>query len=149
MKLIAVFFLTFVTSLAQANFSLRLNTGVMEFEPSAEQKKYAELELGYDYALSEALSLRASAFGRSADEETFWGFQVATPLSLIVPGGFIGSYLAPGYRYMNDDYSAPLIEGGINLYFLGNFGLGYRAILNEWVKNGLRNESQFFVSVEF
>ncbi|MGH1468554.1 MAG: hypothetical protein ACRBBP_06710 [Bdellovibrionales bacterium] len=131
------------------DFSTKATSGVMELSSSLDEQKYFEAEVSVGYRLTEAFSLKGSVFGRFSDEKEYWGVQVSTPLTLILPGNFLSSYIAPGYRYMNDSYSAPTIEGGLNFHFMGSFGLGYRLIFNEWVKNGLKTESQFFGTVYF
>lgn len=154
LKLASFFLLNgiFMASFAQANlsFAFKAVSGVMEFSDAPDEQKYLETELVAIYKLSESFRFEGSIFGRFTDEKEYWGVQVTAPLTLVVPGAFLSSYIAPGYRYMNDSYSAPVIEGGLNLYFLGSFGVGYRFIFNEWIDNGgLKTESQFFVSFYF
>lgn len=147
--LLITLFLFFSFSAAALDLSVKATSGTMALSSELDKQKYLETELSAGYRLSEAFSLKGSIFGRFADKKEYWGVQVAAPLTLVLPGNFLSSYVAPGYRYMNDSYSAPTIEGGLNFHFLGSFGVGYRFIFNEWVKNGLKTESQFFAAVYF
>lgn len=130
-------------------YGLRGNVGIMEAEPSGLKKNYTEAEILVEYKLSQPFSLQGSVFSRFVNSETYFGAQIVMPLRAFLPGSFLSSYIAPGYRYMNKGHSAPILEGGLNMYFLGNIGLGYRFIFNEWVGNGLKTEGQFFATVYF
>ncbi len=148
-KYFLIIILSLITSWAKAelNFSIRMTSGVMKLVSSLDTQKYIESEINVGYRLSQALNLQGAAFTRFTNKKEYWGLQVLTPLTLIVSRHFLSSYFAPGYRYMNDSYSSPILEGGLKFYFLKGFGLGYRFIFNEWVKNGLKTESQFFISI--
>lgn len=150
MKLL-ILLIVFIGSTAQAEFryAARVASGVMTILPAPEENKYAEGELVGSYKYSQSFSLQGSIFSRFTDDDNYWGAQVTAPLTLYVPGAFLSSYIAPGYRYMNDGYGAPVMEGGINIHALGRIGVGYRFIFNEWVSNGLKTESQFFVTAYF
>ncbi len=143
--------LMLIGALAQAElyFGARGNFGVMEAASMGVKENYTELELLADYKVSQSFSLQGSVFSRFSGSKTYWGGQVVAPLKAFLPGSFLSSYIAPGYRYMDGGYSAPVLEGGLNMYLLWNFGVGYRFIFNEWVKNGLLTESQFFATVYF
>jgi hypothetical protein len=150
-----IFFLALFSQNASANlsFGARAATGEMQVVGEFEESSFLEAEFVSSYTFSQSLAIEGSVFGRFTDENEFWGLQVTSPVRLILPGGVATSYLAPGYRYMDDGFGAPLIEGGFVLgglpLFSARFGLGYRFIFNEWVKNGLKTESQFFISTYF
>lgn len=150
-KVIFIFCAAYLMSLSSAfafDLGLRAIGGRMQFEGNDNLQKYFELELYGDYKYSETLAFRGSLFGRSVDGDQFFGGQLVTPLNVkIAPKLF--SYMAPGYRFMSRGFSAPTLEAGLNLSTFGDWGLGYRLIFNEWVKNGLKNETQFFISCSF
>ncbi len=150
LKLSVIFTLMFSGFTVHAlDYSVNATSGVMELNSSLDEQKYFEAEMVLGYRVTEAVSFEGAVFGRFADDKEYWGVQVGAPLTLVLPGSFLSSYIAPGYRYMNDSYSAPTIGGGLNFHFIGNFGVGYRFIFNEWVKNGLKTESQFFARMYF
>lgn len=138
-----------VSQASALDFGIRGSGGQMQLKSSADSQKYFETELHIQHRVSENLALRAAVFGRSLDDDEFWGVQVSAPLSLYVQTLGLSSYMALGYRFMNKGFSAPTLESGLNFAFLGGSGLGYRLIFNEWVKNGLKTEAQFFFSVSF
>jgi len=135
------------------DFGVRVNGGRLQFENQVEDtadfEKYVEAEAYVQYFLSNMFALRLGGFGRFSDDRNYGGFQFSSPLVLDVKRLGLATYMAPGYRYMNRGLSAPTLESGLNLNFIGDVGLGYRLILNEWVKNGLKTEGQVFVSFGF
>jgi len=153
MKLFLFLVLTCVSSLSYAafpiDFGIRASSGRLQFVDQVEFEKYAEAELYAEYKFSNMFAVRLGGFGRFSEDRDYSGAQLAMPLILDVNRLGLATYMAPGYRYMNRGLSAPTLESGLNLKMLGDFGLGYRLILNEWVKNGLRTEGQFFISFSF
>lgn len=139
----------FTTSSYALDFGVRASGGQQQLKSSSDSQKYFETELHVQHRFTENLAARVSVFGRSLDEDEFWGVQASAPLSLYVQSLGFSSYMAPGYRFMNKGFSAPTLESGLNFAFLGGSGLGYRLIFNEWVKNGLKTEAQFFFSFSF
>jgi|GEM_PF-2960570 len=131
------------------DFGLRINSGRLQFVDQIEFKKYVETEIYAQYYISNMWALRLGGFGRFSDERNYGGAQIAVPFILDVNRLSLATYMAPGYRYMNRGFSAPTLESGLNLKMIGNLGIGYRLILNEWVKNGLKTEGQFFLSLGF
>lgn len=131
------------------DFGARLNSGRLQFVDQSDFEKYLEVEVYSQYYFSNMWAVRLSGFGRLSDERNYGGAQLSTPLILDVNRLGLATYMAPGYRYMNRGLSAPTLESGLNLKMLGDVGLGYRLILNEWVKNGLKTEGQFFFSIGF
>jgi hypothetical protein len=130
-------------------FAARVSSGKLQFVDQLDFEKYVEAEVYAQYYFSNMFALRLGGFGRFSDEQNYGGAQFAAPLILDVNRLGLSTYMAPGYRYMNRGLSAPTLESGLNLKMLGDIGIGYRLILNEWVNNGLKTEGQFFVSVGF
>ncbi len=143
--------LLFISPLAQGKFdsSIRITSGVMKLVSSLDDQKYIESEIATSYRPSQTLSLQGAVFARFVNKKQYWGIQMLTPFTLVVVRRFLSSYFAPGYRYMNNNYSSPILEGGLKFHSMGGMGLGYRFIFNNWVKNGLKTESQFFISISF
>jgi len=153
MKAVLFFLLSLFSSLSYAafpiDFGLRASSGKLQFVDQVDFEKYAEAELYAEYRMSNMFAVRLGGFGRFTDDRNYGGAQLATPLILDVNRLGLATYMAPGYRYVNRGLSAPTLESGLSLKMLGDFGVGYRLILNEWVKNGLKTEGQFFISFSF
>jgi len=131
------------------DFGFRITSGKLQYVDQPDFEKYVEAEVHAQYYFSNMFALRLGGFGRFSDEQNYGGAQLSAPLILDVNRLGLATYMAPGYRYMNKGLSAPTLESGLNLKMLGDLGIGYRLILNEWVNNGLKTEGQFFVSISF
>ena len=140
-----IFFFNGVSAQAKIfNFGLSATTGRMQFTGQSDSDKHIEIELFSQYTLFENLGLRLSAFGRVGDERNFSGGQISIPLNLEAKPLFFSTYMAPGYRFMSGGFHAPTLETGFSW---DRWGLGYRLIFNDWVKNGLETEAQFFFQI--
>ena len=145
--------LSFYFHVAQAmppiDLGVRVNSGRQQFVDEGVFEKYLEVEAYGQYHLFNMFAVNLGAFARLTDERNYGGAQLSTPLILDIKRLGVSTYMAPGYRFMNRGLSAPTLGSGVTLKMLGEFGIGYRLILNEWVKNGLKTEGQVFLSVGF
>jgi len=130
-------------------FGFRVNSGQQQLADENQFDKYFELEMNLQYHFTNFFAARLGGLGRFTDEHNYGGLEFSAPLILEVKSLGLSTYMAPGYRYLNRGLSSPTLESGVTFRSLGNFGLGYRLILNDWVKNGLKTEGQIFFSLHF
>lgn len=140
--------LVFKPNLSFANIIYELSGSAGTMKSNGASENYNEVELGLIYEVNDFIHLRGSAFTRFT-KISYSGVNLSSRFLLgFETGNFqIVSFVGPGYRFMSRGLHAPLAEGGVSFIYPGvQFSIGYRALFNEAVDNGLENDGQFFIS---
>lgn len=106
---------------------------------------YAEANLGLNAYFAEWLAWRNAIFGRFPQTgQTTYGLDTSLRGILNVP--FLTAFAGPGYRFVTEGGSAPLVEGGVVLKLgILAIGGGVKVVMTSWSKSGAQNDTQYFV----
>lgn len=114
---------------------------------------YTEANVGINLLVTKGVIWRNALWGRFQSEvKEAYGIDTSVRGQLDLGDYKNGAslFVAPGYRFTTESSvdPAPFGEAGLTLRAGGiSIGGGIKTIFNEWVKNGIENDTQYFVTL--
>ncbi len=114
---------------------------------------YTEANVGINLLATKNITWRNSLFGRfQSGSKEVYGIDTSIR-GVLETGDYrngLSLFVAPGYRFTTESSvdPAPFGEAGLTVRAGGiSIGGGIKTIFNEWVKNGVENDTQYFVTL--
>ena len=135
----------------KATYDIGIAGGQYGTDNNGNSVSYIEGDLGLNLYFKDYLAWRNAIFGRFPSGQTnYFGLDSSVRAILNVGDQALGftAFAGPGVRFPTLGPVAPFVEGGAVFKVAGlALGVGFKSILDSWVKSGVGNDNQIFLII--